>query len=115
MLSSEKESKAREGMKMMGLKDSSYFLSWFILFSVISAITSIIATIVSSRGILTNVRPIMFFLFSQLYSVTLFGEAFFIVAFMPTKRSSGISVSLFHLISFFISRVLSDSSTSSAL
>jgi hypothetical protein len=30
-LAEEKESKAREGMKMMGLKDSTYYLGWFIL------------------------------------------------------------------------------------
>lgn len=29
-LSEEKESKAREGMKMMGLSDSAYYKSWFI-------------------------------------------------------------------------------------
>ena len=31
-LSEEKQSKSKEGMKMMGLKESVYFLSWFILF-----------------------------------------------------------------------------------
>jgi hypothetical protein len=34
-IASEKESKAREGMKMMGLNDGTYFLSWYILFFVI--------------------------------------------------------------------------------
>ena len=29
-LAEEKESKAREGMKMMGLNDKTYFVAWFI-------------------------------------------------------------------------------------
>lgn len=37
-IASEKESKAREGMKMMGLNDSTYFLSWYILFFTIVVI-----------------------------------------------------------------------------
>jgi hypothetical protein len=45
-IASEKESKSREGMKMMGLDDSTFFLSWFILFFVISMITSGFVTLI---------------------------------------------------------------------
>ena len=34
-LAEEKELRSREGMKMMGLKDSSYFLSWFVFYFLI--------------------------------------------------------------------------------
>jgi hypothetical protein len=42
---SEKETKARESMKMMGLKDSSYWLSWFTYYLIITVIISILCTI----------------------------------------------------------------------
>jgi len=35
-IAAEKESKSREGMKMMGLNDSTYYLSWFILYFLIT-------------------------------------------------------------------------------
>jgi hypothetical protein len=46
-LAEEKESKSREGMKMMGLKDFTYYLSWFIFYStVIFVMSAIMAGIV---------------------------------------------------------------------
>lgn len=45
-LAEEKESKAREGMKMMGLKDGSYYLSWIIFNTVVVFFMSFIVTII---------------------------------------------------------------------
>jgi hypothetical protein len=50
-IASEKESKAKEGMKMMGLRDSTYYLSWFIVYMSISVVTSFIVTAISMKGI----------------------------------------------------------------
>lgn len=41
-LAEEKESKAREGMKMMGLKDSIYIFSWFFFFFTMVLMMSLI-------------------------------------------------------------------------
>ena len=39
-LAEEKESKAREGMKMMGLSDKTYYLGWFLFNGCIVTYTS---------------------------------------------------------------------------
>lgn len=44
----EKEKKLREGMKMMGLQNTSFYLSWIITYAIIYTIISIIATILLS-------------------------------------------------------------------
>lgn len=72
-IAQEKESKSREGMKMMGLKDSTYFLSWFILFTFICFITTIITVIICAIGIFKKVNMILFFVFNMLYALTLYG------------------------------------------
>jgi hypothetical protein len=41
-LAEEKESKAREGMKMMGLSDTTYFFSWFIFNALITTFISLL-------------------------------------------------------------------------
>jgi len=51
-IASEKESKAREGMKMMGLEDGSYYISWFILFATIVSVMSLIVVVVLGIGAL---------------------------------------------------------------
>lgn len=45
-LLSEKENKIREGMKIMGMKDGSFYLSWVIYYLIISLITGILTMIV---------------------------------------------------------------------
>ena len=45
----EKEKKLKEGMKMMGLSNSSFYLSWIITYIIIYTIISIIATILLSN------------------------------------------------------------------
>lgn len=44
----EKEKKLREGMKMMGLSNTSFYLSWIITYFIIYTIISIIATVLLS-------------------------------------------------------------------
>lgn len=114
-IASEKESKAKEGMKMMGLRDSTYYLSWFILYMTISIFTSLVVTAISMRGIFIQVNNILFFIFCILYSINLFGWALIIVTFLPTKRSSGIASVLLNFITFYMSFILRDEATPSIL
>jgi len=60
----EKEKKLREGMKMMGLNNTSFYLSWIITYFIIYTIISIIATILISK--------IKFFLIILLLEVFIF-------------------------------------------
>lgn len=109
-VASEKESKAREGMKMMGLNDPTYFLAWFIFYLGICLVTSLICTIMSF-WIFTNINHFIFFLFTLMYSLTLYGEAFTIVAFLPSKKSSSIAATLFHIVSYYLVFAIADPAT----
>jgi len=44
-LAEEKESKAREGMKMMGLTEPIYYLSWWVFFTTVIVVMSIVIII----------------------------------------------------------------------
>ncbi len=77
-LAEEKESKAREGMKMMGLTDFEYLSSWFVFFLVLILVVSGIITLVVSFNVFP--KSIFFvFLFCFLYCLTLFGSALIVV------------------------------------
>lgn len=110
-IAAEKESKAREGMKMMGLNDSTYFISWFIIFFGICLVNSALITLMCGVKIFQQVNMVLFFFFCMCYSLTLYGWAFCIVAFLPTKRSSGIAATLLHIISYYIVFTIQDPST----
>ena len=102
-LASEKESKIKEGMKMMGLTDSTYYLSWFITYLLISTFTSMIVTYMLCFQMFKNIDFILIFTLCIMYSITLLGLSFIIVAFLPRKRSSSIAAVLINFITFFLS------------
>ena len=79
----EKETKLREGMKMMGLKDSSYFCSWFVFYVIIVAVMSLIMMGVLSINVFPNSNKLLVFLFAFVYGLTLFGFALVVVALLP--------------------------------
>ena len=114
-LALERESKAREGMKMMGLTDGTYFASWFLVHLAISLFNSVIVSSLAVGFIFKNVSFMLFFMFCLLYSFTFFGWAFMIVAFLPTKKSSGIAATLLHIITFYLSYAIQGPGTTSTV
>jgi hypothetical protein len=68
----EKESKTRESMKMMGLTDPSYWMSWFVFYTIQNLIITTLAWIVLLINVFeyTNVGEIWLYIF-------LYGEAIF--------------------------------------
>ena len=50
-ITSEKETKARESMRMMGLTESSYWVSWFVFYGINVLIISIACTGILSRNV----------------------------------------------------------------
>jgi hypothetical protein len=102
-MASEKESKAKEGMKMMGLNDSTYYLAWFILYFTISILISLEVSIMTVLGVFNQIDFFLFFIFQLIYSMTLWSWSFIIIAFLPTKRSSGIAAVLLNFITYYLS------------
>ena len=73
---SEKESGAKEGMKIMGLNEGIYFMSYFLQYLIISVFVSIINTIIL-REIYTKIPFYFIFLIFFLWSLNVFALAFF--------------------------------------
>ena len=114
-LAQEKESKAREGMKMMGLNDATYYFSWVILNTLIVFVTSLVVTIVEAFVVLKKCDFFIMFLFNLFYGLTFFGSVMLCVAILPTRRNSGIGVILLNFLTFFMGGVVSDPSSPSYL
>jgi ATP-binding cassette, subfamily A (ABC1), member 3 len=114
-MASEKESKAREGMKMMGLTDGTYYAALFIFYSIICLLTSAIVTSITATLIFSKVSKTVFFTFSMLYSLSFFGIALIITACLPQKRTSSVAATLFHIVSYYISFTIWNSEAQFAL
>ena len=51
----EKEKKIKEGMKIMGMNDSSFYLSWLIYYEIIYFIISLIVSYILNASVAKNV------------------------------------------------------------
>lgn len=100
---------------MMGLTDSTYYLSWFIVYIVISIVSSFLSTLVLCIFALTNVSPFIFFTFSVMYMMCQYGMGFLVVAFLPTRKGAVVAGVLLFWLSYFICKLVQDPSTGSYL
>jgi ATP-binding cassette, subfamily A (ABC1), member 5 len=85
----EKEKHIKEGLKIMGLLDSVFWLSWFIIYGLFVAAISVISVILLfSLGVFqyTNYFPV--FLLILLYSLSVIMIGFMITPFFDSARVS---------------------------
>lgn len=99
---SEKETKARESMKMMGLTDSSYWLSWFCYYTVVVTVITILVLAILSINVLKYSNRGLIFLYFWVYGMSLFGLAVFMQSFFSNARISGIAGTLVYFGTQFI-------------
>lgn len=108
MVTSEKASRAREGMKIMGLKDSPYWLSWFIYYFGVSTAIAIICAFIFVLFIFTNSSFVFLFLFVWLYGMSIFSYSMLICSFLQRPRVACILATLIHFITYFAVVPISD-------
>lgn len=67
----EKEKKIREGMKIMGMRDCPFYLSWITWYMIIYTVISIIITIILKGTVYKNSDPSLIFVWHWLFCMTL--------------------------------------------
>jgi len=102
----EKESKAREGMKMMGLKDSAYWLSWHAQYLVIHLIIALGAAGVASKWVFTYSSYGLCFLLFFLYGFAVYAFALFICAFFYVSKLASIIGCMAYFASYILGELV---------
>lgn len=98
----DKESRNKEGMKIMGMSNTAYFLSYFVQYLIINFIISVSGTIIISNT-LNHIHFLLRFLILFLYGLSVFSIAYMIQSFSD-KSSIGLIVGIMtYYIMFFIS------------
>ncbi|CAH2093421.1 unnamed protein product [Euphydryas editha] len=87
----EKEKKIREGMRIMGLKDSVYWGSWFLIYAVFVTILSLVSTVLLfTLKVFQHSSYILIFLLMLLFGFTIITFAFMLTPFFDKARTAGI-------------------------
>ena len=110
----EKENKSKEGMKIMGLGEGTYFLSYFIQYVVITFVDSIINTIILAF-IFTKIPFYYLFIILFLWTLDLFAMIFFFQSFIDKTRVALILSLLIYFATYFLSMACMDEGASKVL
>jgi ATP-binding cassette, subfamily A (ABC1), member 3 len=74
---SEKETMARDSMKMMGLTEFSYWMSWFTYYFFVVSIISAAALGIVSINVIVHSNKFIIFAYFWVYGMSLFGLIMF--------------------------------------
>lgn len=98
----EKASRAREGMKIMGLSDTPYWTSWFIYYFFVCLTISICCSVLMTVFLFPNSSWFFLFLHIFLYGMSLFSFSLLISSFLQRPKIACILATLIHFITYFM-------------
>ena len=110
----EKETKAKEGMKIMGMSEGIYFLSYFIQYFITNIIYSVCNTIIIAQ-VFKHVHILFIFLLFFLWGMCIFSLAFFFQSFIDKTRVALILSLLLYFIMYFLSMAVMSENASKLL
>lgn len=106
----EKEGKVREGMKIMGMKDSSFYLSWISWYLIIYTVISLVVSFVLKISVYSNSAWFLIFMWHWLFSITLIAQSLFITTFFTNAKLGNIISMVFFLFMYMVNFILSSNS-----
>ncbi|XP_056019371.1 cholesterol transporter ABCA5-like isoform X3 [Ostrea edulis] len=104
----DKEKKIKEGMKMMGLRDSAYWASWASLyFLLITIVTAAVTLIAYLAEFYKNSNMFLFFMILELYGMSLITFAWLITPFFQKAQTAGGLASMASMVTSLLYLVVS--------
>ncbi|KAL8586837.1 hypothetical protein ACOMHN_052713 [Nucella lapillus] len=114
-LVAEKEKKIREGMFMMGLRNSVFWLSWSLVYFVIILVVTVMVTVLAFVGkIFENSNVFIFFLMLMLYGLSIIALAFLLTPFFKKAQPAGMVAVILTLMTSLVYLAVSQTRTVTA-
>ncbi len=95
-------------MKIMGLKDLSYWTSWFVYHFIRVTIISALSTFILSFNVVVRSNPFIIFLFFWIFGLSLFAFSLFVQSFFSRERIAALCGTLIYFGSSFLNIVIGD-------
>ena len=90
LLVKEKESRIKESMRMMGMLDKSYWLSWYVYYTMISTLIVILAWCALLINCIQYSNVFLVLVFMLLYAQAVFAQIVFLASLFEKSKYSGI-------------------------
>ena len=102
----EKETRAKETMRIMGMTDLPYWLSWFIFYTAINTVVSTICWAVLLFNVINYSQPMYIWLFFWLYGEAVFGQIIFLQSMFTGSKYAGIVSTVIYFCGVLVNKVV---------
>jgi len=90
----EKENRAKESMRMMGCRDSAYWLSWFSYYTIVSLLLITLSWAILYPFVFPNSNGFLLWLLLVLYGQSIFGMILIIQSLFTRARAAAITTTM---------------------
>ncbi|OQR83117.1 ATP-binding Cassette (ABC) Superfamily [Achlya hypogyna] len=99
-LVAEKESKARELMKILGVADGALFLAWYLTYGALFAVLALLQTVSASLQLFPRASPLLLFVFFFLAGLSVLAFGFLLSALFSKAKTAAYVGVLVYLVCF---------------
>ena len=96
LLVQEKENRGRESMRMMGMTDTPYWLSWFTHYTLINTVLSLLAWGILCYNVISHSSKLLMLIFFWLYGESTFGFVLLFQTLFSRAKYSGYASALIY-------------------
>jgi hypothetical protein len=107
----EKNNRAKESMRMMGMNDAPYWLSWFCYFTLVNTALCSLSFIVLYFGAFRYTSPVLLFLNFWLFGQSLFGFIMIAQSIFTTPRAAAITTTIVYFGTSMLNLFVDDDET----
>jgi hypothetical protein len=104
----EKETRVKEGMKMMGLTDTTYNLSWFITTTTQMTLVAALITLVTGSTVFEYSNKVLVFLYFEVFSLAAMNMCYLMATFFSRSKAASLLGPMIFFASFFPYYAVSD-------
>ncbi|DAZ97518.1 TPA: hypothetical protein N0F65_009786 [Lagenidium giganteum] len=111
VLIQEKETRAREYMKILGVPDTAILSSWYVTYMALFLVASILQTIASHAALFHYSQPVVIFVFFYLFSLSVLAFGFLMSTLFSRSRTGAFAGIVVFFLMYFVSKGFSESAT----
>ena len=104
----EKESRTKETMRIMGMTDLPYWLSWFVFYTFVNTIVTTLCWGVLMINCITYSQPFYIWIFFWLYGEAVFGQIIFLQSLFSGSKYAGIVATVLYFAAVLVNHLVDD-------
>jgi len=108
----EKESRTKETMRIMGMTDLPYWVSWLVFYTIINTVVSTLAWAMLMPKVIVYSTPFYLWIFFWLYGEAVFGQIIFLQSMFTGSKYAGIVSTIIYFSGVLVNKAIADENTS---